>query len=86
MKEDLPAPGTPVMPIRTALPEWGRSLEMSSREASWSLAALLSIRVMALPSRALFPEMTPWTSSSTEGRWGRIILMLLMRKGYGVFI
>ena len=67
MKVLLPTPGTPVMPVRKAFPECGKSLRLSSAASFWCFGLRLSISVMARPSIAGSPESTPATKSSTLG-------------------
>ncbi len=55
----LPAPGTPVMPTRSAPPLWGSSRRKTSCAVSKWAGALLSIRVMARASTARSPASTP---------------------------
>ena len=65
MKVDLPAPGTPVIPIRRALPVLGRSPCSTRCALSKSFGALLSISVMALDSVTRSPLATPSMYCST---------------------
>ena len=57
----LPAPGTPVMPTRTARPVRGSTAEMTCRARSKWAGALLSTSVMARERIARSPSSTPST-------------------------
>lgn len=60
MNVDLPTPGTPLMPMRRALPECGRSSRSNCwASARWS-ARVDSTRVMARAMCARFPSSTPF--------------------------
>ena len=65
MKVDLPAPGTPVMPMRSALPVRGSRPWSTLCALSKSLGALLSIKVMALERATRSPFATPSIYCST---------------------
>lgn len=59
MKVDLPTPGTPLMPILRAVPEYGSSA-VRSRWASSRWSALVdSTRVMARATAEREPPSTP---------------------------
>ncbi len=62
MSVDLPEPGTPVMPTRTALPVCERSSRNSSRERWWSSGRRDSTSVIARASSRRSPPRTPSTS------------------------
>src|SRR5690606_17798555 len=66
MKVDFPAPGTPVMPMRTDFPVYGIILFSKSSACSRCSAFRLSTSVMALPSIRLLPDLIPFISSSLE--------------------
>ena len=58
IKVDLPTPGIPVIPIRSALPVWGNSTS-SSAAALWRWLGLVdSTRVMARPMALRSPAIT----------------------------
>ena len=62
----LPTPGTPVMPMRNELPEWGRHPSMMSCAiAKWS-GLELSIIVMAWLKMVRSPVRMPWMYSSRD--------------------
>ena len=61
MKVLLPAPGTPVIPTRTAWPVRGRTPAMTCWARSKCAAALLSTSVMARESTVRSPASTPST-------------------------
>ena len=61
MKVLLPAPGTPVIPRRTALPVWGSSASMTARAVSWWAGRVLSISVIVFAMTSRFWLATPWT-------------------------
>ena len=63
----LPAPGTPVIPMRSALPVFGSSPCKTRWALSKSLGALLSIRVIALDNITRLPSPTPFPISSRVG-------------------
>src|SRR5690606_24852372 len=66
MKVDFPAPGSPVMPMRTDFPVYGIILFSKSSACSRCSAFRLSTSVMALPSIRLLPDLIPFISSSLE--------------------
>jgi hypothetical protein len=63
----LPAPGTPVTPIRMASRQRGKRRRSSSWALSRWRSALLSTRVMAWASNTRLPARTPSSYSSMEG-------------------
>ena len=67
MNVDLPTPGMPVRPTRTAFPVRGSNFSMSLIAfARWSLR-LDSIRVMALPKARTSPAATLLAKASYSG-------------------
>src|SRR5690606_14389325 len=66
MKVDFPAPGSPVMPMRTDFPVYGIILFSKSSACSRCSAFRLSTSVMAFPSIRLLPDRIPFISSSLE--------------------
>ena len=61
----LPAPGTPVIPIRRAFPVWGSSRCNTRCALTKCLELLLSMRVIALDNTMRSPFRTPSTYSSS---------------------
>ncbi len=57
----FPAPGTPVMPMRTLLPDDGRHLRMTSCAIVWCSAFALSTNVIAWLSMFMSPRRIPST-------------------------
>ena len=55
----LPTPGTPVIPILSAFPEYSKQLLISSFDFTLSCFRLLSIKVIAFETSTLFPVITP---------------------------
>src|SRR5574343_272716 len=74
MKVDLPAPGTPEMPIRIALPVCGSNAVSTCWARCWWSARVASISVIALASARRWPASTPSTSwrSASDRRLARI--------------
>jgi hypothetical protein len=68
MSVDFPAPGTPEMPTRMALPVRGKSACRSAWAWLWSSARRLSTRVIARARVARSPADTPAISASRLGR------------------
>src|SRR6185369_9408358 len=66
-KVDLPTPGTPEMPTRTAPPLLGDSAISNSREAARWSARVDSTRVMARDSAVLDPPSTSAASPAGSG-------------------
>src|SRR5436305_4498238 len=67
MVVDLPTPGVPVMPTRTAPPVSGNSSCTRWREARWWSARRLSTSVMARAMTARSPARTPRASLAMSG-------------------
>src|SRR5690348_4169652 len=67
MKVDLPTPGTPEIPIRTAPPACGPSSASSSRASSRWSARVDSTKVMARETELRSPARTPAARSLTVG-------------------
>jgi len=61
----FPTPGTPVIPTRIDLPEYGRQPAMISWARAWCFGSELSTRVIALLIRVRLPPTIPSTYSST---------------------
>src|SRR5574343_755164 len=74
MKVDLPAPGTPEMPIRIALPVCGSNAVSTCWARCWWSARVDSTSVIALASARRWPASTPSTSwrSASDRRLARI--------------
>ena len=68
MSELLPAPGTPVMPMRTEPPVCGSRFASTACASSMRAEASLSISVMACASSDRSPRRTPPAYSSGESR------------------
>src|ERR1043166_1424927 len=68
MVVDLPTPGVPVMPTRTAPPVCGSRSCTSLRAALWWSARRLSIRVMARASNERSPARMPAARRETSRR------------------
>ena len=77
---DLPAPGTPVMPIRRDLPLYGRHFSITSCAIAWCAGCMLSTSVTARLSMVTSPLSMPSMSSEAAGRGLR--LGLLFRYGF----
>src|SRR6476659_9771449 len=75
MSVDLPAPGTPLMPTRMALPVRGRRSSSRRWARTWSSGLALSIRVMARPSATRSPPTMALAASSKSLREACFALM-----------
>ena len=66
IKVDFPAPGVPVIPILIDFPVNGK-ISLSNSSACFRCSGfLLSTKVMAFPSRRLWPDLMPSISSELE--------------------
>ena len=81
MKVLFPTPGTPVIPILTDFPAWGKLLFIIPRASSWCSGKALSIMVIAWLRRERSPLMIPSIYSPASNSCLRCFRILLTASG-----